>query len=80
MPGASLALSAAGWTRLKRSLVATLDAFHADNPDLPGIGLERLRLQLEPRLPAPAFRSVLQGLARVARGRARRRLGAAARP
>ena len=30
-------------------------AFHADHPDLPGIGLERLRLQLEPRLPAPAF-------------------------
>ena len=35
-----------------------------DNPDLPGIGLERLRLQLEPRLPAPAFRRMLQGLAR----------------
>ena len=30
----------------------------------PGIGLERLRLQLEPRLPAPAFAALLHGLAR----------------
>ena len=42
---------------------ATLEQFHQDNPDLPGMGFERLRLQLEPRLPAPAFRSYLQGLA-----------------
>ena len=34
-------------------MLATLAAFHDDNPDLPGIGMERLRLQLEPRLPAP---------------------------
>ena len=42
-----------------------LAAFHRDNPDLPGIGLERLRLQLEPRLPAPAFVAALQSLARL---------------
>ena len=36
----------------------------AENPDLPGIGLERLRMQLQPRLPAPAFVAMLQGLAR----------------
>ena len=41
-----------------------MQSFHAGNPDLPGIGLERLRLQLQPRLPAPAFLSVLQGLVR----------------
>ena len=52
------------WLRLKRVLVSTLEAFHQANPDLPGIGFERLRLQLEPRLPAPAFASLLQGLAR----------------
>ena len=62
--GAVVALSAATWLRLKRGLIATLEAFHADNPDLPGMGLERLRLALEPRLPAPAFLSVLQSLAR----------------
>jgi selenocysteine-specific elongation factor len=61
----SIALSAAHWLRLKRGLLATLADFHAENPDLPGMGMERLRLKLELRLPAPAFRSVLQGLARI---------------
>jgi selenocysteine-specific elongation factor len=58
------ALSAPVWLQFKRGLLAALQTFHAGNPDLPGIGLERLRLQLEPRLPAPAFLSVLQGLVR----------------
>jgi selenocysteine-specific elongation factor len=62
--GTTLALSAATWLRLKRSLSATLAQFHANHPDLQGIGLEPLRLQLEPRLPAPRFISILQGLAR----------------
>ena len=64
VPGTALGLSAATWLKLKRSLAATLEAFHAGNPDLPGLGLERLRLQLEPRLPAPAFAAMLHGLAR----------------
>jgi selenocysteine-specific elongation factor len=51
------------WLGLKSSLIATLEVFHESNPDLPGIGLERLRLQLTPRLPAPAFMSFLQGMA-----------------
>ena len=59
-----IGLGPATWLRLQRSLLASLEAFHAENPDLPGIGLERLRLQLEPRLPAPVFLSVLQGMAR----------------
>jgi selenocysteine-specific elongation factor len=58
------ALSGPVWLRFKRSLFATVQSFHADNPDLQGIGLERLRLQLEPRLPVPALLSLLQGLAR----------------
>ena len=58
------AMSAPVWLELKRTLLAKLQAFHAENPDLPGIGLERLRLQLEPRLPAPALLSVLHGLVR----------------
>ena len=62
--GTTLGVSPAVWMRLKRALAGTLEAFHADNPDLPGMGLERLRLQLEPRLPAPAFSMMLQGLAR----------------
>ena len=59
-----LAFLPATFMLLKRGLAAALEAFHRDNPDLPGIGLERLRLQLEPRLPAPAFASILQGLAK----------------
>ena len=57
-------LGPATWLRLKRTLLSSLEAFHQANPDLPGIGFERLRLQLEPRLPAPAFAAMLQGLAR----------------
>ncbi len=60
-----VALSTGRWMQLKRSVLDRLTAFHADNPDLPGVGLERLRLQIEPRLPAPAFAAALQGLARV---------------
>jgi selenocysteine-specific elongation factor len=52
------------WTQFKRNLTATLNAFHTDNPDLPGIGRERLRLQLDPRLPASAFAVALVDLAR----------------
>ena len=68
-----------GW-QLKARLLATLEAFHADNPDLPGIGLERLRLQLEPRLPAPGFRVGSARPGAAGRDCARRRLGAAAGP
>jgi selenocysteine-specific elongation factor len=59
----SLALSPATWLTLKRSTLAALESYHASNPDQPGMGFERLRLQLLPRLPVPAFLSFLQGLA-----------------
>jgi selenocysteine-specific elongation factor len=62
--GRAFALSAPVWLQFRRDLFAALQGFHADNPDLPGIGLERLRLQLHPRLPVPAFLSLLQGLVR----------------
>jgi selenocysteine-specific elongation factor len=57
-------LSPNAWTQFKRNLTVTLNAFHTDNPDLPGIGRERLRLQLDPRLPAPAFALALVDLGR----------------
>ncbi len=57
-------LSPASWLRLKRGLTTALETFHAANPDLPGIGAERLRLQLEPRLPPAAFAAALQGFLR----------------
>ena len=59
-----VALSPARWTQLKKGLLERLTGFHAENPDVPGMGRERLRLQLEPRLPAPAFAAALQTLAR----------------
>jgi selenocysteine-specific elongation factor len=61
---AVIGLEAGTWLRLKRGLLATLRAFHEENPDLPGIGFERLRLQLDPRLPTAAFASALQGMSR----------------
>lgn len=57
-------LSPRRWVEFQRDLNATLERFHADNPDLTGIGMEKLRIELEPRLPAPLFVTVLRGLAR----------------
>jgi selenocysteine-specific elongation factor len=62
--GKVIAFSAAGWVQFKRSIAAALETYHAENPDLAGMGRERARLQLAPRLPAAAFASILQGLAR----------------
>ncbi|OYX14273.1 MAG: selenocysteine-specific translation elongation factor, partial [Rhizobiales bacterium 32-66-8] len=53
-------LAPARWQAWRSALLARLDAFHLANPDLPGVGLERMRLQVEPRLPAPAFAAGLQ--------------------
>ena len=62
-----LALERERWRAFETGLIDTLGAFHRENPDLQGMGLERLRLQCEPRLPAPAFRAAVQSL--VAEGR-----------
>ena len=64
-PKAELALSMSSWLRLKQAIRTALERYHKENPDLAGIGLEKLRLQMEPRLPAPAFAAVLDGLARI---------------
>ena len=58
--GTRIGLARETFARLVENLVATLAAFHTVNPDLPGLGFERLRLALEPRLPAPVFRALLQ--------------------
>ncbi|PSC04023.1 selenocysteine-specific translation elongation factor [Alsobacter soli] len=63
-------LDPAFWLSLKRGVLASLAAWHEANPDLAGIGAERLRLQLDRRLPAPVFRAALQALARPASGAA----------
>ncbi|MFT4096094.1 MAG: selenocysteine-specific translation elongation factor [Rhodoblastus sp.] len=58
--GTRIALSRETFSGLVDKLAATLGAFHAESPALPGLGFERLRMALEPRLPAPIFRSLLQ--------------------
>lgn len=50
------------WNALRDEIVARLGAFHAENPDLIGMGVERLRLLLKPRLRAPAFRAAIAAL------------------
>jgi selenocysteine-specific elongation factor len=59
----SLAMLPENWQELSQATVERLDAWHAEHPDLPGMGLERLRLAIAPRLPAPLFRAVLARLA-----------------
>lgn len=52
-------MAASVWAAFRTALLERLDGFHTDNPDLPGLGSERLRLQLQPRLPAPVFAAAL---------------------
>lgn len=59
-----VAISFGQWKKFQQDLLDRLETFHADNPDLLGIGIERLRTQLELRLPVPAFRAALHSLAR----------------
>ncbi|HEY2007582.1 MAG TPA: selenocysteine-specific translation elongation factor [Rhizomicrobium sp.] len=62
--GASLiAIADKRWRAFVASLTAWLTGFHAENPDLQGIGREKLRLSLPHRLPAEAFVVALQKLA-----------------
>ena len=51
------------WNGFSGAVCDALDTFHRAHPDLPGIGLERLRLQIALRLPAPVFGGALQLMA-----------------
>ena len=52
------------WTWLAGAIHDKVAACHVDNPDLPGIGRERLRSALQRPMPAPLFTAVLQHLSR----------------
>ncbi|EPE96693.1 selenocysteine-specific translation elongation factor [Rhizobium grahamii] len=54
------ALSKEARIEFTEHLQRTLTAFHGDNPDLQGIGRERLRMLAMPRLPKPAFLVMLR--------------------
>ncbi|RJL00506.1 selenocysteine-specific translation elongation factor [Paracoccus aestuarii] len=64
---AGLALSPAQLEALRTGIAAQLAAFHADNPDLPGLGRERLRLSLTPRLPKDPWLALLRAEAEAGR-------------
>ncbi|NLB14134.1 MAG: selenocysteine-specific translation elongation factor [Gammaproteobacteria bacterium] len=55
-----LAVSVAHLAELETQLGTTLADFHETHPDLAGLGREKLRLLLQPRLPKPAFLAFLQ--------------------
>lgn len=61
---AQFVVSSMCWARFKRDLNSFLESFHAGNPDLPGVGTEKLRLQLDPCLPASAFDAAIRSLVR----------------
>ncbi|NHF72286.1 selenocysteine-specific translation elongation factor [Paracoccus xiamenensis] len=58
--GARIALSPDRLADLKGQMTGLLAAYHAENPDLQGIGQEALRLSLNPRLPVPGFAALLR--------------------
>jgi selenocysteine-specific elongation factor len=58
----SIAMRRRPWQRFSDAATATLDAYHAERPDLQGMGQEKLRLSLHPRLPAPVFAAAVQRL------------------
>ena len=59
----TVALSNGAWRRLQAQVGETLQAFHGKQPDLPGIGLEQLRRDCAPKLPAPLFLVAVRMLA-----------------
>ncbi|MDF2617441.1 MAG: selenocysteine-specific translation elongation factor [Xanthobacteraceae bacterium] len=61
--GTLTALSAERWKIFRTTLLVELERFHDANPDLPGMGAERLRLAIPPRLPKPVFTEALRRLA-----------------
>ena len=50
------------WERLRGRIGATLDKFHAERPDQPGIGLEQLRKDGKSSLPPPLFMAAIRSL------------------
>ncbi|WP_282603106.1 selenocysteine-specific translation elongation factor [Paracoccus sp. PARArs4] len=57
---AGVALSDAHLAGLRHQLTEQLAAFHEENPDMPGLGRERLRLSMQPRLPKDAHLAFLR--------------------
>ncbi|MCB1549023.1 MAG: SelB C-terminal domain-containing protein, partial [Hyphomicrobiaceae bacterium] len=61
--GARFAMSDAAVETLEKRLVAVLERFHAEAPELPGMPDEALRRNLEPAPPRPVFPAMLRAVA-----------------
>jgi selenocysteine-specific elongation factor len=61
-PAGRMATLPDAWERFHGRIGQTLDAFHAERPDLPGIGLEQLRKGEKPAPPAALFLAALRKL------------------
>lgn len=57
-------LAQATWAQIRNRIADMLEAFHAKNPDLPGVGVRQLPMLIEPRLPPALFAAALNMLAR----------------
>ncbi len=54
--------TAAKWNALRDAVVAALRAFHQQQPLVPGVEMEPLRMQVAPDLSAKLYRTLLDGL------------------
>jgi selenocysteine-specific elongation factor len=51
------------WALFASTMLERIGAYHAENPDLQGLGREQLRVTSQPKLPKPAFDVALKQLA-----------------
>jgi selenocysteine-specific elongation factor len=58
-----IAIAPGRWQAFTSMLVEQLATYHAENPDLQGIGREKLRFLMQPHLPAATFVVALQKIA-----------------
>ena len=74
-PGDSrVAVSRERWELFTSTMLERIGAYHAEHPDLQGLGREQLRVASQPKLPKPAFDVALKKLAGSAAARSGRRV------
>jgi selenocysteine-specific elongation factor len=57
-----IALNPERWALFASTMLERIGAYHAENPDLQGLGREQLRVTSQPKLPKPAFDVALKQL------------------
>ena len=58
-----IALTRERWALFTSTIIKRIGAYHAENPDLQGLGREQLRVASQPKLPKPTFEVALKKLA-----------------